>query len=58
MNGRPMSERVETMQRLRFHAVEAKRAIEAVMDILMWTDEPALSRALERLNELKEQASE
>ena len=46
------------MQRLRFHAVEAKREIEAVMDILMWTDEPTLSRALERLNELKERASE
>lgn len=53
-----MNERIVTLRQLRFHAVEAKRAIEAVMDILQWTEEPVLSRALERLNELKEQASE
>jgi len=31
-----MNERVVTMQQLRFHAVEAKREIETVMDILGW----------------------
>jgi hypothetical protein len=52
-----MNERVVTMQQLRFHAVEAKREIEAVLDILGWPKDDALGRALDRLNELKEQAS-
>jgi len=53
-----MNERVVTMQQLRFHAVEAKREIETVMDILGWPKDDALGRALDRLNELKEQASQ
>jgi hypothetical protein len=52
-----MNERVVTMQQLRFHAVEAKREIETVMDILGWPQDPALSHAVDRLNELKERAS-
>lgn len=52
-----MNERVVTMQQLRFHAVEAKRAIEAVLDLLGWPQDEALSRAIDRLVELKEQAS-
>ena len=52
-----MNERVVTMQQLRLHVVEAKREIEAVLDMLGWPSDPALSHALERLNELKEKAS-
>ena len=51
-----MNERVETMQQLRFHAVEAKREIEVVLDILGWPDDPALSQALDRLTKIKESA--
>jgi hypothetical protein len=49
-----MNERVITMQQLRLHVVEAKREIEAVMDILGWPSDHALSHALDRLTELKE----
>lgn len=52
-----MNERAVAMQQLRYHAVEAKREIETVLDILGWPIEPALQNALERLNELKERAS-
>ena len=52
-----MNERIVAMQQLRYHAVEAKRAIETVLDIMGWPADPVLSNALARLNELKEQAS-
>lgn len=52
-----MNERVVTMQLLRYHVVEAKREIEAVLDILGWPNDAVLGCAIDRLNELKEQAS-
>jgi hypothetical protein len=52
-----MNESVIAKQALRFYAVEAKRNIEMVLDALGWPADEALSRALDRLNELKEQAS-
>ena len=53
-----MNERVAAMQQLHVHAVVAKQEIEAVLDVLGWPQDQALSRALDRLNELKEQAME
>jgi hypothetical protein len=51
-----MNEEVAAKQRLRLAAIEAKRAIEDVLDCLGWPQDEALSRALDRLVQLKEQA--
>jgi hypothetical protein len=49
-----MNERAETMLGLHMHASIAKQEIEVVLSILGWPNDEALSRALDRLNELKE----
>ena len=49
-----MNERAETMAGLHMHSSLAKQEIEVVLDILGWPKDEALSRALDRLNELKE----
>lgn len=51
-----MNEEVAAKQRLRVHAVEAKRQIEEVLDCLGWPQDEILSRAIDRLVQLKEQA--
>jgi len=53
-----MNERAAAMQQLHVHAVMAKQEIEAVLDVLGWLPEQALSCAIDRLVELKEQALE
>jgi len=49
-----MNEREVTLQRLRYHAGRAKHEIEAVLDILGWPEDAALSNALDRLLQLQE----
>jgi hypothetical protein len=51
-----MNERAVTMQQLRLHAAAAKHEVGAVLDILGWPHDEALSCAIDRLIELREQA--
>jgi len=52
-----MTERAAAKALLRRRASAAKRSIELVLDALGWPHDEALSRALDRLLVLREQAS-
>lgn len=54
---RSMNERTEAINALHLHASLAKQEIEAVLDILGWPFDPALSQALDRLTKIKEGTS-
>lgn len=51
-----MNEQGDAKRALLVHAVAAKREVEAVLECLGWPFDHALSRAIDRLEELAEQA--